>query len=147
MIRERQVHRYQTYADIAGGSGRRGEPCEDEVRRSVIEGRVQEISLMERFAEEELGRLSVEEDTVVQVQLDGPGAVNPTEEKDMEQQVEDKVVQEEVMEVEDPQGEVVESADMGQHPLDEVEKSPANQQGQSPVLGLTSPRDKILHIS
>ena len=62
----------------------------------------------------------------------------------MEQQGEDEVLQEEVMEVGDPQGEVVESADVGQQPLEEVEKSPANQQGQSPVLGLTSPGDEIM---
>ena len=110
----------------------------------VIEARiVPEKGLFERMDEMDSRSVSVEEDTVVQVQLDGPGTVNPMEEQEMEQQVEDEVVQEEVMDVGDPKGEVVESADVGQHPLVEVEKSPELQQGQSPVLGLTSPWDEI----
>ena len=108
MVRERE-NRSQTYADIAGGSGRREEPHEDDGSRSVIKARVPEKSLMERFAEEELSRLSVVEDTVVQVLSDGPGAVNPMEEQEMEEQEEEQVPQEEEMdtEVKYPQGKVV----------------------------------------
>ena len=86
------------------------EPREDDGRRSVIEERVPEKSLMGRFAEEELSRICLVEDTLVQVQSDGPGAVNPMEEQEMEVQEEEQVPQEEEMdtEIKYPQGEVVE---------------------------------------
>ena len=64
----------------------------------------------------------------------------------MEEQEEEQVLQEEVMETEteDTQVEVVERADVGQPPLEEVEESPALEQAQPQPLGWAPPEDEIM---
>ena len=113
-------------------------PTEVTVEATVEETLLEGLANVALAPRSEISSVRVEADTVVQVQSDVLGTVNPTlEEQEREKQVqEEQEQQEEPMDL-TPQGKEEERAGVGQPPLEEVRESPAIEQVQPQPLGLT----------
>ena len=112
------------------------EAAQATVEDTLLEG-LANVALVPRSS-----NVRVEADTVVQVQSNVPGTVNPTlEEQEREKQVQEEQEQQEVAMDLTPQGQGEERAGVGQPPLEEVRESPATEQVQPQPLGLAPSGD------